>query len=475
MSVILAMAAAVLLQDDWSAYTSHRDLAAEEIEEAQRSIQQWLVNPDVAELQALAGKIRVTRADEMPVYRVLVETAIEGRTLVRVRKPSKGMAPRRTVEKVDPWILERPAYDGWDDASWMVPVEGTAEQVVCDGCAGDGSKTCSTCSGGKRVPCPTCRGSGRTTCGSCSGGGSTRCSPCGGSGSTGIARSRRSCTSCGGSGRRRCTCSGGSRNCSSCSGGRTTGCRDCQSAGEIPCRACESTGFIVQSLSVRITISIAKRPERISLLASDWRTAETGKMRSASGEAMAAKITSIRDLLIRDPILECVKRQADLEHVLRQRVWMARDVAVLVAYEVAGRPYECVISGGRITARVSPVTEWAARMAASARESYTAGKIDQAMEDALAALRVDPDCLAAKAVVDDIERRREEARAAAEAVVEREKALDRELLATARRSAEFRQLAIILGAIALGVLTFFGIVVWRVFRRNAWDGGIRTR
>ena len=469
---VIFLITAVLLQDDWSSYTSHRDLEPGEIEEAQRVVQQWLVKPGVAELEALTDKIRVTRADELPVYRVLVETATEGRTLVRVRKPSHGMAPQRTVMTVDPWSLERPPYDGWDDKSWVIPVDGTAEQVPCDGCAGSGSKTCPTCSGSKRVPCGPCHGTGRTTCGSCSGSGSTRCSYCSGSGSTGIAKSRRSCTSCGGSGRRKCSsCSGGYKSCSSCSGSRMVGCRDCQSAGEIPCRTRESTGFIVQSLSVRITVSIAKRPERVSLLAPEWVTAETGRMRSVTGDAINAKVSSIRDLIIRDPILEIVKRQADQEHFLRQRVWIARDPAVLIAYEVAGRPYECVLSGGRMTARVSPLTEWASRLAAHAREEYAAGKADLAMEDALAALKVDPDCAAAKSVVDDIERAREEARLAAEMEARRQEEAEFRRLADERRSAETRRLMLIFGAVGLGVLTFFGIVAWRtISSRLKWDG-----
>jgi hypothetical protein len=465
--MILVFAAALQSSD----FTTRRELTSDEKAPIERRVREWIARGGVRELEALAEKIVVARAEERPVYRIVVETQTESRTVVRALRPVSGKPPTRLVENVDPWAIERPPHDTWEDLTGTTPVEGTAEEVPCGLCGGDGKVPCPPCGGDGHCFCSPCAGTGRVNCSSCSGNGFTRCSFCSGSGSTGSSR-RRSCSTCGGRGKRACiTCMNGKKQCTSCDGRRETNCRECRASGVIPCKACAGIGRMVQSLLIRVTIASDRTLLSWSKLGNTWAVPEVAQGRVSS----ATEILAIPDSELRDAITSHVAAESTREHVLRQRTWLSRDAAILVSYEVAGLPYELVIAGERVLARRSPATEWAARRSESGRRALESSDFDRAREEATAALRVDPDSKDAAFILEAVDRHREELRRTEEETA----ALDRERAAFAewetRRRSATGQMLVVGVAIGLGLLTAIVFVVWRAISRSRWSGGIVTR
>jgi hypothetical protein len=230
----------------------------------------------------------------------------------------------------------------------------------------------------------------------------------------------------------------------------------------------------VSSASVRITVSIARAPLTYTALPDEWGLVVEGTPEVVGSVALADRAAVIPDEALRNAIVAHASRQRAGEKVLRQRVLITRMPTTFVHYEVGGRRYDAVVLPESVVARVSPVSEWANRLAASAGELVDTNP-DAAANDASAALRVDPECTAARAVIERVERLRREAAERAEAERHLREMKEAQEYYRERHNAEMLQVMLVAGAIGLGLFTFVGVLIWRAICRRRWDGGVITR
>jgi hypothetical protein len=230
----------------------------------------------------------------------------------------------------------------------------------------------------------------------------------------------------------------------------------------------------VSSVSVRITVSIARAPLTYTALPDEWGLVVEGTPEVVGSAALADRAAVIPDEALRNAIVAHASRQRAGGKVLRQRVLITRMPTTFVQYEVGGRRYDAVVLPESVVARVSPVSEWANRLAASAGELVDSNP-DAAANDAAAALRVDPECRAARAVIERVETLRREARERAEAERHLREMKEAQEYYRERRNAETLQVMLVAGAIGLGLFTFVGVLIWRAICRRRWDGGVITR
>jgi hypothetical protein len=396
---------ALLLQPDWSSMEGRRDLTPVEVGECAALMSRWSDTLGAPELENLGARIKISTAEEWPVFAARVVTLVESRRVARQRRPYRGEElPPPSDETADPWKPPTPKILSYSDQFWRIPVKGSARLLRCPDCDGQTFRRCSDCMGEGYIPCRRCRASGRIECSWCHGRGHKSCTWCGGDGRRGFGRDRKRCTWCSG-GRDDCSsCNGGQVECRDCDGSRRRPCHRCSQKGKVGCSECDRQGKVVDSDEIVIAVKAHTRLERFTRLEGyawesqitldgDWQSAHQSELDDA-----CAKIPVV-------PLREFVAALAAAERraagpVRGQLVQLLRVPCRRLTYEFEGRTYEAVWAGDDRIMPDSPARPWARKQAEEAARLATLGRAAEAEALAAAALRADPECDAARGALD---------------------------------------------------------------------------
>lgn len=395
--------AACLAQADWSRIETRRDLAQEELSEAQELLAGRLRSHGVYELTQHANGLQVRRGRSTPVVFLEVVTLDEQRSIHRHTEPYDGpqLLPP-TVLNVDPWGPPLPAWTEYRDHHWALPVEGSEESHTCPDCRGQREFACKACGANGTIECAKCRGRGKVRCTACDGHGRDRCGSCGGDGKVRRFGENKRCTSCGGDGKKTCSrCRSGDVECSSCRGKKKVECQTCRGKKRIACGECRGMGGLRSHASIDIRLVAETRASSWTRLVGDHEIEPpldgwTGVARDGLDEAASR----IADEGLRGHVLALAKKAHETASRPRGQIVRLVDVSCRwVEYEVAGASYEALIVERQIHEDDSPALRWAATKVEAADRLLAAGNVAGAEREARDALAVLPDHAGALAVI----------------------------------------------------------------------------
>ncbi len=396
---MLALLVALCAQaPDWSGFGLRERLGDAEAAGARARIVAWITR-----LGAPAERLKVIETEERPVYRVVVETLDEERRVERVSRPHEGgIVGPHAVTEADPWAPPLPAFDGWEERSWLVPVAGSERLLTCKPCAGKGMTDCRNCGGDGSVSCTPCLGSGRVGCGACAGSGYGPCERCGrrgkGAKCTLCRRARPSCA----------TCRNGTVLCVACNGHGVESCAACKDKGRFPCGGCGTKGRVVEGLRVVIALKLRRAEQVVTALDAKWIDrvpAWTGGWLRATAEELEAAAARVPDAELRARLPAVAERErTGKERVRAQRVSVLRTPATFVRFEMEATTYDAVLAGDAVVCDGSPAEDWAASRGRTAVRLAAEGRAEEARKAAREAMRVDPRNADAKRALEEADR-----------------------------------------------------------------------
>ncbi len=424
MNALIAIVAAVCgaaQGADWSGYEMRRKLAETELDALRQRAAALVARPDVPELLEAAKRVTVTGAEELPVYRILIETLVEERKLDRIVKPYAGGAvPAREVHDADPWKPALPEIRGWETQSWRLPVEKSVEVRICKPCGGKGANDCQPCKGKGMINCGGCAGTGNIPDPECKGTGLKPCPECGRGGTSKKENRCDWCRAvrppCGNS-----VCRSGKLMCQTCNGLKILGCPPCQVKGKMSCGSCVGKGKISETLEILIVLNASKAEHTQTWLGEAW----IKQVKAADGPWARQEMAGLEEAAGRIPeerLREFVLAQASAaraggkDKVRGQRVSVQRVPVTLVKFELDGATYEAILSGGEFTADRPPLAQWIVDRMQGAQKALADAKFAEAREQASLALKADPKLGDAKVLLGEIVKAEADAK-------EREKAM----------------------------------------------------